>query len=110
MMADLNLQAQQAAVEVYFGGDRALFDEFRTMCLTQFPRDLAQGRSACRAQDWPLLRRTAHNLKSVLLTLGYKDLSLQAAQCETLSQQENSAAAEVSWGELQASLAKTLDL
>lgn len=92
--------APKAAVDVYFGGDQALFDEFLQACTHQFPVDLAQGHAACQAADWAALRRTAHNLKSVLLTLGYEGLSVQAAQCETFSQQGHPALAEVAWGQL----------
>ena len=102
MTADAHIANQQAAVAHYFGGDQALFDAFLRVCQAQFPADLAQGRAACQAADWQALRRTAHNLKSVLLTLGYEKLSQSAQQCEAFCQQGHPALTEACWAELEA--------
>ena len=76
---------------------RRLFDAFFATCIVQLPIDLAQGDAACLAADWPALRRTAHNLKSVLLMLGYPQLSEDAFQCEAFSHQGQVELATSSW-------------
>jgi HPt (histidine-containing phosphotransfer) domain-containing protein len=98
------------AVVTYFGGDQALFDEFLSACKAQFPNDLAMGTAASQAGNWPALRRNAHNLKSVLLTLGYSALSEQAAACEALSAQGNAALAQPSWSDLYAGMVAAFEL
>ena len=84
-MADLTPN-ELAAVDTYFDGDRAFYDQFRHSCVQQFAEDIAQGDAACATQDAPVLRRTAHSLKSVLLTLGHPDLSAQAKTVELAAQ------------------------
>jgi HPt (histidine-containing phosphotransfer) domain-containing protein len=78
MIASSPAHPHQSAVDLYFGGDRDLFDVYLTACRHQFIADLQEGSQACSASDWARLRRTAHNLKSVLMTLGHPDLSAYA--------------------------------
>lgn len=61
---------QDDPVSEFFGGNRQLFEAYRQACLAQFPQDLRDGDAAVRAQDAVVLRRVAHNLKSVLVMLG----------------------------------------
>jgi hypothetical protein len=83
----LNLSPDElAAIDTYFDGDRAFYDNFRASCVLQFVEDIAQGDAACAAHDAPVLRRTAHSLKSVLLTLGHADHSAQAKAVELAAQ------------------------
>ena len=56
-----------------FAGDRALYLAFLASCQAQFPRDMAQGDAACAGADLAALRRLAHSLKSVLLSLGHPE-------------------------------------
>jgi CheY-like chemotaxis protein len=69
-------------VQAHFGGDRALFESFRSGCLDRFADDLAQGHAAMAAQDAAALRRVAHGLKAVLLLIGEPGLSAQARLLE----------------------------
>ena len=92
--------AQQKAVLQYFAGNQALFDAFWASCMAQLPVDLVKGDTACAAADWTSLRRTAHDLKSVLLMLGYPQLSDAALQCEEFSHQGQADKAVGSWRHL----------
>lgn len=69
-------------VEQHFGGDRALFESFRSGCLERFADDLAQGHAAVAAGDAQALRRVAHGLKAVLALIGEPGLSAQARVLE----------------------------
>lgn len=72
-----------------FGGDAELYAAFRGACIAQFPVDVLAGDAAMASGDLEALRRVAHNLKSVLSTLGYvhasrtaRDLELAAAAAQ----------------------------
>ena len=69
-------------VQQHFGGDRALFEAFRSGCLERFADDLAQGDAACAASDAASLRRVAHGLKAVLVLIGEPALAAQARALE----------------------------
>jgi CheY-like chemotaxis protein len=99
--------AQQAA-DQYFEGDMDFYQSYRSTCLEQFPHDIAQGDHACQVQDLATLRRVAHSLKSVLITLGYPRLSAQAASLETLSHQGQTVQALAAWPDLRAPLQQLL--
>ncbi len=101
---------QQHALLRYFGGDQGLFIAFGEACKAQFPQDLAQGQAACIAADWTALRLTAHNLKSVLLTLGYPALSQEAEKCEEFSQLQHADSAVMSWSRLNVGVAAAFGL
>jgi CheY-like chemotaxis protein len=62
--------AAEQAIATSFGGDRALYQAFAQACRQQWPADVAGGDRALAAGDAAALRRLAHSLKSVLLTLG----------------------------------------
>lgn len=70
-------------VQQHFGGDRALYESFRSTCLLRFADDLAQGNAAVVSGDGPSLRRVAHGLKAVLELLGQAALAEQARALET---------------------------
>jgi hypothetical protein len=108
-MLELNAQ-ELAAVDTYFDGDRVFYDNFRASCVLQFAEDIAEGDRACAAQDAPLLRRTAHSLKSVLLTLGHADLSAQAKAVETAANAGPLPEAVAGWQGLRQSLVGTFAL
>jgi DNA-binding response OmpR family regulator len=57
-------------IERHFGGDARLFHAFKASALAQFAHDVEAGEQALRAGDVAAMRRTAHNLKSVLRLLG----------------------------------------
>ncbi len=65
-----------------FNGDAQLYHAFREVCLQQFVLDAAAGDAACVHRDWSALRRVAHNLKTVLRSLGHLDLGDLAAAIE----------------------------
>lgn len=75
------------AIATHFAGDEFLFKAYRASCLQQFAADVRQGDAACTAQDWPALRRLAHNLATVLLTLGHPAQSVRARQLENTTAQ-----------------------
>ncbi len=74
--------AEQATVARHFAGDRSLFLAYRASCVAQFAHDIRQGDDAMARGDAPAVRRLAHSLKSVLLTLGQPGPSAQARQLE----------------------------
>lgn len=69
-------------VQQHFGGDRAMFESFRSGCLVRFADDLAQGEAAMAAGDAQGLRRVAHGLKAVLELIGEPELAAQARALE----------------------------
>lgn len=74
--------ADRTAISVGFGGDAALFHAYKRNCLALFPDDLRAGDLALAAGDVATLRRLAHNLKSVLVTLGREATGELARQLE----------------------------
>ena len=74
--------ARGQAWQEYFEGKRERFDASRGACLDQFRQDVREGDAASAAGDLQALRRVAHSLKSVLLTLGYPHMSAQARALE----------------------------
>ena len=99
-----------AAIDTYFDGDKAFYEQFRSSCVMQFVEDIAQGDAACASQDAPLLRRTAHSLKSVLLTLGHPDLSAQAKSVEVAAQTDPWDQALAGWQALRRQLQQVFAL
>lgn len=95
---------QAHAIQEYFEGNQALFDAYRDACIGQFPQDIREGDAACAAADMQALRRVAHSLKSVLLTLGYPTLSAQARALEDRAHAHASADALPLWAALRAAL------
>lgn len=69
-------------LQQHFAGNAALYQAFRASCLQQFAHDIEAGEAACRARDGQAMRRLAHSLKSVLLTLGHVAESMDAAALE----------------------------
>ena len=74
--------AETLAIATHFGGDAQLFTTYRAACLEQFAADVQAGDAAAQAHDWPALRRLAHSLATVLLTLGRPQDSLVARALE----------------------------
>ena len=74
--------AQLQACNDYFGGNHELFLNYSRLCRQQFPHDVAAADQAWQAGDAATLHRIAHNLKTVLQTLGCPDLSDQARELE----------------------------
>jgi CheY-like chemotaxis protein len=89
------------AVERHFGGNRALYLAFRASCLPQFVLDVQAGELAFRQHDMPALRRLAHSLKSVLMTLGHAQASELARQLEVCAEHEDGESARPLWEQLQ---------
>ena len=75
--------ADAGAAAQYFGGDRALYEAYRGMCLKQFPIDVAEGDRAADHGDAPALYRVVHNLKSVLTLLGQERAAQLAHSVES---------------------------
>lgn len=87
-------------VSKYFGGDADFFATYQAACVSQFPIDLQTGAAASAALDTDGLMRTAHNLRSILLSLGFTSLSEEAATCEHCSQRGQVELAQASWDRL----------
>jgi HPt (histidine-containing phosphotransfer) domain-containing protein len=87
-------------VAKYFGGDAEFFLRYQASCTSQFPLDLSDGQAACSVSDTETLMRTAHNLKSILLTLGFASISQEAAACERCSEGGDVQRAQASWTRL----------
>lgn len=97
--------AQQAAIRDHFAGDAELFRDYRQACLAQFGRDIECGDAACATQDLQALRRLAHSLKTVLLTLGEPEAGAIAAELEHSAAAGDAPAALAGWWRLRARLA-----
>lgn len=101
---------EQDAVAVYFDGDAEFYRVFLASAVQQFPADLREGNAAVQAGDVQALRRAAHTLKGVLLTLGYADLSAFAKTVEQAAQQSPWDEAVAGWRELSARLVAAFGL
>ncbi|QPF74067.1 response regulator [Roseateles sp. DAIF2] len=96
---------QEAAIAQHFGGDAPLYHAFRASCLRQFRADMAEGERACSSADAAALRRLAHGLKSVLLTLGHAEASALAQDLEGASERADWGLAERLWRQLKGAIA-----
>jgi HPt (histidine-containing phosphotransfer) domain-containing protein len=74
--------AQVRAIAINFAGDVALFHAFKADCVQQLEGDLRAGAAALAAADAAALRRLAHNLKSVLRSLGLEASAVTAQGLE----------------------------
>lgn len=93
-----------AAVATYFNGDRKLFELYQASCRAQFALDRRNGDERLAQGDWAALRRLAHSLKTVLLTLGHEADSATARQLEHDAEAGNEPAARLGWSRLAAAL------
>ena len=109
LLDDLPLHEQQA-VATYFEGDGEFYRIFRASAVAQFPADLHEGDVAQAGADAQALRRAAHTLKSVLLTLGYAELSAFAKTVELAAHREPWEQAVAGWRELRARMVSTFAL
>ena len=96
--------AETDPIEQHFGGNTELYLAFRASCLQQFLLDLKSGDLACAQGDAPALRRLAHSLKSVLLTLGADAASALAGALEHSAEQADWPVALPQWQTLRASI------
>ncbi|MDC6170453.1 response regulator [Paucibacter sp. XJ19-41] len=92
------------AIADYFDGNETLYRSFRASCLQQFRADLVEGDRALAASDAQALRRLAHSLKSVLLTLGHPGSAALARALEDSSHAADWAVAMPQWHELREQL------
>jgi HPt (histidine-containing phosphotransfer) domain-containing protein len=86
------MKDEEALIDAYFDGDRALYEEYKALCRDQFKLDVAQGDQACASGDATSLRHLAHSLKTVLRSLGQTDLSDLAFAIEEGSPSDMAAA------------------
>jgi len=98
------------ALAEFFGGDRALFDAFRSACLVQLPLDVLRVDQALAHADVVGCRHVVHSLKSVLLTLGHPRLSALAHAAEQSAARGDVSATQMDWQRLRAALLADLDL
>lgn len=98
--------AQARAMAEHFGGNRPLFEAFRSAALLQFRQDRAAGDDAVQRADAPALRRLAHSLKSVLRSLGHDAFARLAAALEDSAEQADWPVARPQWTALRAALAE----
>ncbi|MCX7252351.1 MAG: Hpt domain-containing protein [Burkholderiales bacterium] len=101
---------EQEAIAIYFDGDAEFYRIFLASAVQQFPADLREGDAAVQAGDVQALRRAAHTLKGVLLTLGHADLSAFAKTVEQAAQQSPWDEAVAGWRELSARLIAAFSL
>lgn len=101
---------RQEVIDLYFEGDRSLYNAFAQACLEQFTHDIEQGNAACARGDMATMRHLSHGLKTLLQTLGRSDLSELARSIEEASTaDERSTAVLEAWRTLSAALPPTLD-
>ncbi len=93
------------AVVTHFANNRRLFDAYRERCFVQFVRDGEEGDRAAAAADLAALRRLAHNLRTVLLTLGRSEGHEVATRLEEAACAEDVPAAVAGWKALRGHLA-----
>jgi len=109
-VAEPPVDPDSSAIAQHFGGNAALYQAFRASCLQQFAADLTAGDLACAQTDSPALRRLAHSLKSVLLTLGHAEASARAGRLEDLAEHLSQArdwpAARLQWQGLREAMAQ----
>lgn len=105
MPADAMGVDEAAAVATHFAGNAALFTAYRASCLAQFPHDIEAGDTAVQAGDAHALRRLAHSLGTVLLTLGRPGDSVLARALESAAQAQGLQAAAPLWTNLRQRLA-----
>lgn len=89
-----------ADIEKFFGGDADLYAACRAASMAQLPVDLLTGNQAASAQDLVTLHRTTHSLKSVMLLLGWSDISNMAAACEDACARGMPDQAKENWAQL----------
>lgn len=82
-------EAEAQAMARNFGGDEAMYRAFLEACIAQFPDDSAMADRSFEQRDAVTLRRVAHNLKSVLFTLGWESASEQARNLEAAASTGN---------------------
>ena len=100
--------AEKLAITTHFGGDAQLFTTYRAACLKQFAADVHTGDAAAQTQDWPALRRLAHSLATVLLTLGRPEDSLTARALEDAAAANAAPACLTGWGQLRTRLGTSI--
>lgn len=82
---------ERRLVEDQFAGMESLYVAYRDGALVQFARDLQQGDQALIDSDRQALRRVAHNLKSVMRTLGHDTTAVLALSLEDAADRGDSA-------------------
>lgn len=102
--ADTPQARQAAAIAEHFGGNAPLYHAFRASCLQQFRADMAEGEQALAGSDVPALRRLAHSLKSVLLSLGHDEAAALAKALEQAGEAADEAAMRTLWPQLRTAL------
>jgi HPt (histidine-containing phosphotransfer) domain-containing protein len=93
-----------AAIAANFEGDASMYAAFAKVCVAQFARDAVAGQAACACGDLVALRALAHNLKSVLVMLGYTHAGGLAAQLEGHAASGDLALADTTWRALRSTL------
>lgn len=99
------------AIDQYFGGQRTLFEQFKSQSLTLLAADIDLGDRLVAAGAFPSLHQLAHSLKSVLLLLGEQrahELSLALEHDLALN---NPVAIQIArqWDNLRAELKQLID-
>ncbi|BEU96020.1 response regulator [Acidovorax sp. DW039] len=96
--------AEALAITTHFGGDTKLFTTYRSACLRQFSADVQTGDRAATSEDWAALRRLAHSLATVLLTIGRPEDSLVARALEGAAEQNLRSECQSGWADLRVRL------
>ena len=98
---------RQHAIESHFGGNERMFRHYETLCMAQFPADVAQADDALQREDWIALQHSGHNLKTVLRLLGWDGASALAGALEEAATQDTAEARRL-WGQLSEQLGQLM--
>lgn len=93
-------------VQRFFGGDRALFDNYCAACRTQFARDMKAGDDALRLEDLQALSRLGHSLHTVLQMLGHPAEAHQARALERAAGMGRASETHAQWALLSGALSR----
>lgn len=96
--------AELQAIDLYCAGDRDFFLTYRAACVAAFRDDLALADGAVAEADAPTLRRVAHSIKGVLVSIGQPRLAEQAAALEAMAEAADLRAATRAWDRLRSAL------
>lgn len=100
---------RQEVIDLYFEGDRSLYEEYAEACLVQFTVDIEQGDAACAQGDMAAMHHLAHGLKTLLQTLGRSELSELARTIERASVTGDTSVVHEAWRGLRTALPRALE-
>lgn len=100
---------RQEVIDLYFDGDRSLYNEYAEACLVQFTLDIETGDVACAQGDMTTMRHLSHGLRTLMQTLGRSDLSALARSIEEACIAAQAPVVHEAWHRLRAALPRAFD-